>query len=126
MYGDTRVITADQIITMDPARPRAEAVAVSGGRITAVGSIAECLTVTDAPITDLSGSTLMPGFVEPHSHPLLSGITTEAPAYNISPWLVPDWYTSTWLPAFTLARASMMALRRMGGCRVVRSLRSGG
>ena len=40
MYGDTRVITADQIITMDPARPRAEAVAVSGGRITAVGSIA--------------------------------------------------------------------------------------
>lgn len=91
MYGDTRVITADQIITMDPARPRAEAVAVSGGRITAVGSIAECLTVTDAPITDLSGSTLMPGFVEPHSHPLLSGITTEAPAYNISPWLVPDW-----------------------------------
>ena len=35
------IITAGTIITMDPARTRAEAVAVSDGRIVAVGTAAD-------------------------------------------------------------------------------------
>ena len=39
-----RILTAGTVITMDPDRPRATAVAVSSGRITAVGSLDECRT----------------------------------------------------------------------------------
>lgn len=86
------IITADAIITMDDRQPRAEAVAVTDGRIVAVGTLAECrLALPAAATRELGGSVLMPGFVEPHSHPLLSGISTEAPAYYIAPWLVPSW-----------------------------------
>src|SRR5690606_40391770 len=35
------ILTNARVLTMDPARPRAEAVAVAGGRIAAVGSRAE-------------------------------------------------------------------------------------
>jgi predicted amidohydrolase YtcJ len=34
-----RILRAGTVITMDPSRPRAEAVAVSDGRIVAVGSM---------------------------------------------------------------------------------------
>ena len=92
MSGDSRIITADAIVTMEPDQPRAQAVAVADGRIAAVGSLSECRkALPDAPLTDLAGSVLMPGFVEPHSHPILSGISTEPPAYYIAPWLVPTW-----------------------------------
>ena len=36
------ILTAATVITMDDERPRAEAIAVSGNRIVAVGSLAEC------------------------------------------------------------------------------------
>ncbi len=35
------IITGARVLTMDEARPRAEAVAVAGGRIVAVGTDAE-------------------------------------------------------------------------------------
>lgn len=38
------ILTAATVITMDDERPRAEAVAVSGNRIVAVGSLTECTT----------------------------------------------------------------------------------
>ena len=86
------IITADAIITMNDAQPREEAVAVARGRVVAVGSLEDCRRMLPAAdVSELAGSVLMPGFVEPHSHPLLSGMSTEAPAYNIAPWLVPSW-----------------------------------
>ena len=85
------IITADAVITMNDAQPRAEAVAVARGRVVAVGSLEDCRRMLPAAdVSELAGSVLMPGFVEPHSHPLLSGMSTEAPAYNIAPWLVPS------------------------------------
>jgi hypothetical protein len=52
----------------------AEAVAVTGERITAVGSQAEVLDAKDAAteVVDLRGAALLPGFIEPHTHPELS------------------------------------------------------
>ena len=38
----SQILKAGTVITMDPLRPRAEAVAVTDGRITAVGSLADC------------------------------------------------------------------------------------
>lgn len=56
------------------------------GRITAIGSLAEVQSCAPGvAVTDLGGTVLMPGFVEPHSHPLLSGMATQEPAYWISP-----------------------------------------
>jgi predicted amidohydrolase YtcJ len=62
-----------RILTMDPRRARASAVAVAGDRILAVGE--EELRALAGPGTrliDAGGATLLPGFVESHLH-LFSG-----------------------------------------------------
>ena len=58
------------VITMDPSRPRAQALAVSGGKIMAVGSEddLEGLRSPQTRIVDLSGGTLLPGLIDPHMH----------------------------------------------------------
>lgn len=58
------------VITVDEARPRAQAVAVTGGRITAVGSDAQVAKLRGPAtrVVDLAGKTLIPGFVDGHSH----------------------------------------------------------
>lgn len=68
------VVTGARILTMDPARPRAEAVAVAGERIVAVGSNEAILSLA-TPETrriDARGATVLPGFSENHMH-LFSG-----------------------------------------------------
>lgn len=64
------IISGGPILTMDPARPRVEAVAVSDDRIVAVGTRADVLpfAMESARIVDLNGATMMPGFVDAHSH----------------------------------------------------------
>jgi len=64
------VFTGGPILTMDPARPRAEAVAVLGGGIVAVGTLAEVEAYIgpDTRVVDLGGRALMPGFVDAHAH----------------------------------------------------------
>ena len=87
-----RILTAGTVITMDPTLPRAEAVAISAGRITAVGSLDECRTAAPgAEVVDTGAAALLPGLIEPHSHPLMSGVATEPPARNITPFQVPKW-----------------------------------
>ena len=58
------------VITMDPSRPRAQALAVSGGKIMAVGSEddLEGLRSPQTRIIDLSGGTLLTGLIDPHMH----------------------------------------------------------
>ncbi|WP_395671494.1 amidohydrolase [Phenylobacterium sp.] len=58
-----------RIATLNPAQPRAEAVLVRGGRIAFVGSNAEARQRARglAPV-DLGGRTLMPGFIDGHTH----------------------------------------------------------
>jgi predicted amidohydrolase YtcJ len=81
------VLTAQSVITMEPSNPRAEAVAVdsSTGAIVAVGTLAECQAAAPGvAVTDLGDTVLMPGFIEAHSHPAVSGLATEPPAHWIS------------------------------------------
>lgn len=63
------------IITVDPARPRARAVAVAGDRILFVGddNAALALAAPDAVLYDLNGRTLIPGFNDDHVHTLAFG-----------------------------------------------------
>ncbi|WP_219819685.1 amidohydrolase [Pseudoclavibacter sp. Z016] len=86
------ILTADTIVTMDAQLPRASAVAVAGAKIVAVGTLAECAEVLPgAPVLDSGAPVLMPGFIDPHSHPFLSGLATQLPALSIAPWKAPRW-----------------------------------
>ncbi len=69
------ILTNARILTMNPACPRAEAVAVSDGRIIAVGNRAEIerMALTDTEVIDCGGSTLLPGFFESHLHLFFGG-----------------------------------------------------
>ena len=64
------------VITIDDARPLAEAVAVRSGRIVAVGSDAEVMAGAGAAtrVVDLQGKTMLPGFVDSHGHAYLIGL----------------------------------------------------
>lgn len=69
------IVTNARILTMDPGRPRAESIAVSGDRIAAVGprSGIEALAGPGTRIIDAHGATVLPGFVESHLHLVLGG-----------------------------------------------------
>jgi predicted amidohydrolase YtcJ len=62
------------IITVDDVCPEAEALTVTNGRIAAVGTRNEVLKKKGpaTQVVDLLGKTLMPGFIEPHTHYVLS------------------------------------------------------
>ena len=64
-----------RVLTMDPRRPRAEAVAWGQGRILAVGSRAEAEAFADSDTRriDAGGRTVLPGFFESHLHIGLGG-----------------------------------------------------
>jgi predicted amidohydrolase YtcJ len=69
------IVTNAKVLTMDEARPRAEAVAVAVGKIVAVGTGAEvgALAGPQTRVIDAGGRTLLPGFVESHLHLVLGG-----------------------------------------------------
>ncbi len=91
----TLIISASAVITMDPDRPRASAVAVdtASGTILSVGTLSDCrVAAPGAPEHDLGRTVLLPGFVEAHSHPFLSGVVTQSPTYWIAPYVgYPTW-----------------------------------
>lgn len=64
------------ILTMNDKAMRAEAVAVAGGRIVAVGSRSEVMKHKgpNTQLLDLKGQTLVPGFVDAHGHIVVGGL----------------------------------------------------
>ncbi|MFE3899029.1 amidohydrolase [Streptomyces sp. NPDC059153] len=69
------VLTGGPVLTMDAARSRATTVAVTDGRITAVGhdEVRE-LTGPRTEVVDLAGRLLVPGFQDAHIHPVTAGL----------------------------------------------------
>ncbi|HET7016054.1 MAG TPA: amidohydrolase [Streptosporangiaceae bacterium] len=55
-----------QVLTMDPARPRARSVAVAGGRIVAIDPDLDDVPARE--VIDLQGAALLPGFHDAHNH----------------------------------------------------------
>ena len=64
------IITNARILTMDRARPRAEALAIMGNRLLAVGSRDDVagLKAGHTRVIDAKGKTVLPGFIESHMH----------------------------------------------------------
>src|SRR5262249_53647562 len=71
----TRRLFVNGIVhTMEPASPRAEAVAVEGSRFAAVGTPAEArAAVPGAEEVGLGGRFVLPGFIDAHNHYLVTG-----------------------------------------------------
>src|SRR3990170_2855609 len=70
------VLAGGPVVTMDAVRRTSSAVAVRGGRIVAVGSVADVESHV-GPRTrriDLAGRTLVPGFQDAHVHPSMAGL----------------------------------------------------
>lgn len=63
------------IITVDPQKPAAQAIAILGGGIVAVGDDAAILRLASSRTKkiDIGGKTITPGFIDAHSHPAYSG-----------------------------------------------------
>jgi predicted amidohydrolase YtcJ len=66
-----------KIFTGDPQNPYAEAVAIRGANILAVGTLPEVLKSASASAEriDLRGKTLFPGFIDSHSHSIDGGLS---------------------------------------------------
>lgn len=69
------ILTGGRVYTVDRARPWAEAIAVTGGRISAVGTTAEIadLAGPDTEVRQLGGAFLMPGLIDAHNHHAIAG-----------------------------------------------------
>ena len=68
------IVTGATVHTMDPGNPLATALAVRGQHILAVGSDDDVsnLMGSNTKIIDARGQTVLPGFIDAHSHPLLA------------------------------------------------------
>lgn len=63
------IFTASKVVTMNPANPEVQAVAVRDGRIVCAGSLEECRAWGEATVDDrFADHVLIPGFVEAHGH----------------------------------------------------------
>ncbi|HEY4442895.1 MAG TPA: amidohydrolase [Steroidobacteraceae bacterium] len=65
------------VFTAEHAHPYAEAVAIRGDRIIAVGTLASVQQTAgpSARKVDLKGKFLMPGMIDAHAHPIAGGVT---------------------------------------------------
>lgn len=68
------LLLTGRVRTFDPLRPWADAVAVRGDRIVAVGSVAECRAALPASTDRIDGAAVLPGFTDAHVHPLFGGL----------------------------------------------------
>lgn len=79
------IYSGGPILTMDDAAPRAEAVAVKGGRIIAAGAAADVMKLKgdSTKLVDLGGRAMLPGFVDGHGHVTVGGL--QALSANLLP-----------------------------------------
>lgn len=95
------IFTGKKIITMNPAMPVAQAIAVQGDRILGVGTVGDLAQWGDYELNEqFKNYVLMPGFVEAHSH-VMAGAVWEFPYvgfYDRS-----DPLGHTWLGCQTIA-----------------------
>ena len=83
------VLTNGRIVTVDDARPEAEAIAISKDRIQAIGTAAEIKAMTgpSTQVIDLQGQLAIPGFIESHGHFAgVGGAQLQLNLMNVESW----------------------------------------
>lgn len=80
------------VLTVDDSHPTAEALAVTEGRIVAVGGRGDidALIGADTRTLDLGDGCVMPGFVEAHGHPVMEAMVLSDRIVDIRPVTLPD------------------------------------
>lgn len=90
--GVITVFTAKKVVTMDPTRPTATAVAVRDGMILGVGSLQDLepwLKNNQYRVNEqFRDKVLMPGMIDPHMHPMLGAIAFQTVWITPEPWNV--------------------------------------
>jgi predicted amidohydrolase YtcJ len=90
--GAITVFVAKKIVTMDPTRPSATAVAIRGREILSVGSLVDLQPWLKAHPhridTRFKDKVLMPGLIDPHMHPLLGAVAFQTVWITPEPWNV--------------------------------------
>ena len=90
---EVKVYTAREIVTLDPAKPSAEAVAVVNGRILLVGSLEDVQGILKGQRhtvdTTFANHVIVPGFLAQHDHPLLAALTMSSEILSIEDWVLP-------------------------------------
>ena len=93
---EATIYTAKKFITMDPTRPEAEAVAVLGDKILAVGSLKELESAAKGQPYKVDhtfdGKIVTPGFIAQHVHPFLGALSMESTIISIEDWALPSGY----------------------------------
>jgi predicted amidohydrolase YtcJ len=91
---EVTIFRAKEIVTLDPEKPTAEAVAVVGDRILAVGSLDELRTAAGAQPhtvdTTFADQVIVPGFIGQHDHPMLAALTMTSEIIAIEDWVLPE------------------------------------
>jgi len=90
--ADADVVITGTVLTVDDARPTAEALAVADGRIVAVGSRSDVAAFIgpDTQTVDIGDGCVMPGFIEAHGHPLMEAIALSDRLVDIRPVTMRD------------------------------------
>jgi predicted amidohydrolase YtcJ len=80
------------VLTVDEGRPSAEALAVTDGRIVAVGTRADVAPHVGpgTEVVELDDGCVMPGFVEAHGHPLMEAVVLSDRLVDIRPVIMRD------------------------------------
>jgi hypothetical protein len=87
--GIATIYVAREILTMNPQKPRAEALAIKDGRFLAVGTRAEVETAVGKNAkmdTTFADKVVIAGFVEQHVHPVLAALTMATKVISIEDW----------------------------------------
>jgi predicted amidohydrolase YtcJ len=81
--AQTTVFTGGTILTVDEKFSEAEAIAISGNRIVAVGKDAEVRKAAgaDAEVVDLGGKVMLPGFIDAHTHVVAGSVVDSVMEY---------------------------------------------
>lgn len=91
---EVTIYPAKEIVTLDPAKPKAQAVAVTGDRILAVGSLIDLKAAAGTQPytvdTTFSDQVIVPGFIAQHDHPLLAALTMTSEIIAIEDWVLPQ------------------------------------
>ncbi len=85
--ADADLVITGSVLTVDDVMPSAEALAVTDGRIVAVGDRADVAGFTgpNTQTIDLGDGCVMPGFIEAHGHPLMEAVALSDRIVDIRP-----------------------------------------
>jgi len=88
------IYPAKEIVTLDPAKPTAQAVAVVGDRIFATGTLEELKAAAGSQPYRVNSTfekfVIVPGFIAQHDHPLLAALTMTTEIIAIEDWVLPQ------------------------------------